>query len=148
MALSKDRRRAQAGTTLVELLVSLMIIGLALVLIIGTFSTGLLDATLAKRNTAAEAVVQYELEQIGGSTFQSSPQQYSECFATESSMPPQPAVSYQGGCPVGQPFTLRADVTWGWLGPPSSRQVWTITVNTWPNPAPIGTPVSTYKVHR
>ena len=31
----KDRRRAQAGTTLVELLVSLTIMGLALVLIVG-----------------------------------------------------------------------------------------------------------------
>jgi type II secretory pathway pseudopilin PulG len=144
---SKDRRRAQAGTTLVELLVSLMIIGLALVLIIGTFSTGLLDASLAKRNTAAQAVVQYELDQVGASTFQSSPQPYSDCFATESSTAPQPAVSYQGGCPAGQPYTLRADVTWG-SGPTSTSQVWTITVSTWPNPAPIGTPVSTLKVNR
>lgn len=147
MAPPKNRRRAQAGTTLVELLVSLMIIGLALVLIIGTFSTGLLDASLAKRNTAAEAVVQYELDQIGASAYQTSPPPYSDCFATESSVAPQPAVSYRGGCPAGPPFTLRADVTWG-AGPTSTSQVWTITVNTWPNPAPIGTPVSLYKANR
>jgi type II secretory pathway pseudopilin PulG len=142
----KDRRRAQAGTTLVELLVSLMIVGLALVLIIGTFSTGLLDASLAKRNTAVEAVVQYELDRIGASTFQSAPQPYSECFATESSIAPQPAAGYQGGCPGGQPYSLRADVT-GTVSTPSS-QLWTITVNTWPNPAPVGSPISTYKVNR
>ena len=143
----KDRRRAQAGTTLVELLVSVTIVGLALVLIVGTFSTGLLDATVAKRNTAVEAVVQYELDQITASKFQPIPQAYSECFATESSIPPQPAVSYTGACPSGQPFTLRADVAWG-TGLSPTSQLWTITVNTWPNPSPIGSPVSTYKVSR
>jgi len=86
----KDRRKAQAGTTLIELLVSLMVVGLALVLIVGTFSTGLLDATLAKRNTAVDAVVQYEMEKIGASAFISAAA-YSECFATESLTSPGPA---------------------------------------------------------
>ena len=104
----KDRRRAQAGTTLVELLVSLMIVGLALVLVVGTFSTGLLDATVAKRNTAVQAVMQYELDQIGASPFNAAPSPYSDCFATESPTSPTSA-AFQGPCPSGS-FTLRADV--------------------------------------
>jgi type II secretory pathway pseudopilin PulG len=72
----RDRRQAQSGATLVELLVSVVIMGLALTLIIGTFSTGLLDASLAKRNTAGVAVVQYELDQISGGAYDSTPSAY------------------------------------------------------------------------
>ena len=143
----RDRRRAQAGTTLIELLVSLMIVGLALVLIVGTFSTGLLDATLAKRNTAVQAVTQYELDQITASQFDPSPQAYSECFATESSTPPQLLNEYQDPCPSGQAYTLRADVTWT-HGPTSGSQLWTITVSSWPDQSAIGSPLSIYKVNR
>lgn len=138
----KDRRRAQAGTTLIELLVSVAILGLALVLIVGTLSTGLLDATLAKRNTAAEAVTQYELEKIKGIAFSSGP--YSECFATESASDPQ-AASYSGSCPGG-PFTLRADVTVNNVT--STRQMWTVTVLSWPDLGQVGAAVSVYKVNR
>ncbi len=147
MPFSKDRRRAQAGTTLVELLVSLMIVGLALVLIVGTFSTGLLDATLSKRNTAVQAVAQYELDHVMASQFNPAAQSFSECFATESSTPPLIVASYQDPCPSGQPYTLRADVTWV-PGPTGSSQLWTITVKTWPDAAQVGSPVSTYKVNR
>jgi type II secretory pathway pseudopilin PulG len=145
----KDRRRAQAGTTLVELLVSLMIVGLALVLIVGTFSTGLLDATLAKRNTAVQAVVQYELDKISGSPFDRAAPSYSECFATESSIPPTP-VSYQVSCPGGQPYTLRADVSLTLQPSPNRQQLWTISVIslTSASALPIGSSVSTYKVNR
>jgi type II secretory pathway pseudopilin PulG len=142
----KDRRRAQAGTTLIELLVSLTIVGFAIVLLVGTFSTALLDATLAKRNTAVQAVIQYELDEISGSAFSSSPQAYSECFATESSIPPLLLPNYQDPCPGGQ-YSLRADVTWT-DGPTSSSQQWTISVDSWPNPSPIPSPVSVYKVNR
>ena len=45
---------------------------LALVLIVGTFSTGLLDASLAKRNTAVGAVAQYELGRIAADSSASS----------------------------------------------------------------------------
>ena len=62
----KTRREWQSGATLVEVLVATAIMGLALSLIIGTLSTGLLDSTLSKRNTAAVAVEQYEIEQISG----------------------------------------------------------------------------------
>jgi type II secretory pathway pseudopilin PulG len=141
----KDRRRAQSGTTLVELLVSLMIVGLALVLVVGTFSTGLLDATLAKRNTAVEAVTQYELDHIGASAFSSSAPSYSECFATESPTSPT-AIPYLNSCPSGS-YALRADVTWT-AGPTSTSQLWTVTVVTWPDASAIGSPLSTYKVNR
>ena len=146
----KDRRRAQAGTTLVELLVSLMIVGLALVLVVGTFSTGLLDATLTKRNTAVQAVMQYELQQIGANQFNTS--SYSDCFATESPTAPTPALTaglpaYLGSCPPG-PFTMRADVAVA-PGPTTTSQLWTVTVRTSsPNHSIIGAPLSTYKVSR
>jgi type II secretory pathway pseudopilin PulG len=143
----KDRRRAQAGTTLVELLVSLMIVGLALVLIVGTFSTGLLDATLSKRNTAVQAVTQYELDRVIASQFNPSAPPYSECFVTESSTPPLIVANYQDPCPSDEPYTLRADVTWV-AGPTSSSQLWTITVRSWPDAGQVGSPVSTYKGNR
>jgi type II secretory pathway pseudopilin PulG len=141
----KDRRRAQAGTTLVELLVSLMIVGLALVLVVGTFSTGLLDATVAKRNTAVQAVTQYELDRIGASQFNASAPPYSDCFATESPTLPTSA-SFQGPCLSGS-FTLRADVAWT-AGPTATSQKWTVTIVTWPDASAVGLPLSTYKVNR
>ena len=144
--LLKDRRRAQAGTTLIEVLVSVAIMGLALVLIIGTLSTGLLDASLAKRNTAAQAVMQYEIDQIHSAPFNSSPQSYSECFATESANAPVSAGGYLGPCPAG-PFTLRADVTVG-SGPTATSQQWTVAVSAWPNLAQAGSPTSVLKANR
>jgi len=96
----RDRRQAQAGATLVELLVSLVVMGLALTLIVGTFSTGLLQASLAKRNTAAVGVVQYELDQISSGGALTPP--YSDCFATEDALsPPAQATGFQGVCPSG-----------------------------------------------
>lgn len=134
----KDRRKAQAGTTLIELLVSLMIVGLALVLIVGTFSTGLLNATLAKRNTAVDAVVQYEMEKIGASAFSNSSAAYSECFATESPTSPAPAP-----CSSAQ-YTLRADVTWQPYS--ATVQQWTIAIISLPSGTPVAGGVSIYKV--
>jgi len=136
----KDRRRAQAGTTLVELLVSVTIMGLALTLIVGTISTGLLNAVLAKRNTAAEVVVQYELNQISAAPFSATPSAYSECFATERPVDPKPA-------PCLGDFTLRADVVVE-PGPTSTSQKWTVTVISLTNGANVGSPVSVYKVNR
>src|SRR5205085_9799713 len=79
----KDRRRAQSGATLIELLVSLVIASLAIALVVGTLSSGLLDSTIAKRNTAAQAILQYEMEAISASNFDASAPPYSDCFATE-----------------------------------------------------------------
>jgi len=143
----RDRRRAQAGTTLVELLVSLVIAALALSLIVGTLSTGLLNASLAKRNTAVEAVVKYEMEEIGASTFSPSAAPYSECFATEDPTTPAPAAGYRAACPSG-PYTLRADVTWGWRDITHTVQVWTISVSALPAGSTVGSSVSVYKVNR
>lgn len=137
----KDRRRAQAGTTLVELLVSLVIASMALALVVGTFSTGLLNATLAKRNTAIQAVMQYETEQVRATAFTSS---FSDCFATEAPTSPTPAAGYQGDCPGG-PYTLRADVNLNSTS--GSAQLWAIKVRTWPSGGDTGAAVQLYARH-
>jgi type II secretory pathway pseudopilin PulG len=147
--LPRGRRQAQAGTTLVELLVAVTIMGLALALIIGTFSTGLLDATIAKRNTAAVAVVQYELDQISGAKYGTLPAQYSDCFATEdASSPPVPAPGgYQGGC--GGSYTLRVDVCNGSACVPTNgSQTWSVTVISLANGAQVGKTVQMIRAIR
>ena len=145
----KDRRRAQSGATLVELLVSLVIASLALALVVGTLSTGLLDSTIAKRNTAAQAVLQYQMEAISASTFDAAAKPYSDCFATESPTSPQAAPGgYQTACPAG-PYTLRADVSMQWLASaPGTVQVWRVNVTSWPSDAALGSQISLYKVDR
>jgi len=143
----KDRRRAQAGTTLVELLVSLTIASMALALIVGALSTGLLNASIAKRNTAAQAAMQYEMETIGASAFSSSSAPYSDCFATESQTSPAAALGgFQGSCIAA--YTLRADVSWAWLPGSTAVQVWTISIATVSSGTQIGQPVNVYKVKR
>jgi type II secretory pathway pseudopilin PulG len=138
------RLASQSGTTLVELVVSVAIISLALILLVGAFSTGLLDATLVKRNTAADAAVEYELERIQASTFSDAPQPYSECFAVDAPATPS-VVGYQTVCPTGS--ELRLDVTEAdaQLG---SIQQWTVQVHTYPALTAIGKPVSVYKINR
>lgn len=140
------RRRAQAGTTLIELLVSVMIIGLVLVFLVGAFSTSVIDATLAKRNTAVTAAAEYEIEKIGASVYTSEPAAYSECFAVDSAAPPTP-VSFQGtDCPGGT--NLRADVTGNNDEDRTGVQLWSVSVSTYPSGSTIGTPVWVYKVSR
>lgn len=141
-----DRRRRQSGTTLVELLVSVTIMGLALVLIVGTFSTGLIDATLAKRNTAVEAVIQYEMESISRSQFDANASPYSECFATENPIAPLMLAGYQDPCP-STAYTLRADMSWT-QGPTPNSQIWTVTVSSWPSGTQVGGSVNLDKVNR
>lgn len=127
-----------------ELLVSLVIIGIALSVVVGTLSTGLLDSTLAKRNTAVQAVVRYELDEVAAKPFSTS-SSYSECFATESATNPV-ATAYQTDCPAG-PFTMRADVSMS-PGPSSTSEIWTVTVVSWPDKAQIGSQVQKIKVNR
>jgi type II secretory pathway pseudopilin PulG len=145
----KDRRRAQSGATLVELLVSLVIASLSLSLIVGTFSSGLLNATLAKRNTATQAVLQYEMEAVSASVFNASAAPYSDCFATEDPTSPTSAPGgFQTDCPGG-PYTLRADASWQWLASaPGTVQVWSIAISSWPSGAVTGSSVSLYKISR
>jgi type II secretory pathway pseudopilin PulG len=142
----RNRRQAQSGATLVELLVSVVIMGLALTLIIGTFSTGLLDSSVAKRNTATVAVVQYELDQISGVAYNASAQPYSDCFATESAGTTPATVPNSEDCPTG-PYTLRADVSVA-PGPSPNTQLWSVTVVSWPSAAPIGSMVEIVKGNR
>jgi type II secretory pathway pseudopilin PulG len=136
------RHRAQAGTTLIELLVSTTIIGIAVLLLVGAFSTGLLDATLTKRNTAVNAAIEYELEKIGAAAYSFSPGGYSECFAVDSPAIPTPAVD--GACPAGT--NLRADVTESDAQP--GVQQWSVQIITYPSLGAVGSAVSVYKVDR
>jgi hypothetical protein len=140
---TERRRRAQAGTTLIELLVSIMIIGLVVVLLVGTFSTGLLDATLVKRNTAVTAADEYELEKIGASSYSATPAPYSECFAVDKAATPT-QVAMGASCPAGT--DLRADVS------PAGVQVgvqqWTVQIRSYPSLDAVGTSVDVYKVNR
>jgi Tfp pilus assembly protein PilV len=137
------RHRAQAGTTLIELLVSTLIIGLAVVLLVGLFSTGVIDSKLASRDVAAQTATEYELEKIGSMQYSASPTSYSECFTSDGSSSPS-VVPFQGGCPASA--RIRANVS------PSvvqgALQQWTVTINSWPDASQIGKPVSTYKVNR
>jgi type II secretory pathway pseudopilin PulG len=136
------RHRAQAGTTLIELLVSTAIIGGALVLLVGLFSTGAIDSRLAAKYTAAEAATSYEMEKVGAMQYSASPSGYSDCFASDVTPPQQ--VSYGSSCSGAA--SVRADVSP--TQPQDRPQLWTITINSWPAPARIGTPVSVYKVNR
>jgi type II secretory pathway pseudopilin PulG len=141
----RDRRQAQSGSTLVELLVSVVIMGLALVLLVGTFSTGLIQAALAKRDTAATAVVQYELDQISSASYGSLPQQYSDCFATETATS-APVQASGGICPDSS-YTLRVDVTMS-QGPTVTTQTWSVTVISLPSGAQVGIPVNIVKANQ
>lgn len=144
MSSRKQRRhRAQAGTTLIELLVSLMIIGLVLVVLVGAFSTSVLDATLAKRTTATNAAQAYEVEKIGASGFSGSPSPYSECFAVDNAATPT-QVALGGSCAAG--MDLRADVTESDVQP--GLQQWNVKVVTYPALGQVGTTISVYKANR
>jgi len=145
MRCGAPRRRlgGQAGTTLIELLVSVTIIGIAVLLLVGAYSTGRIDATLTKRNTAVTAATQYELDKIGAAAFASAPAPYSECFAVDNPGKPV-AVALGGSCPAGS--SLRVDVTEN--DAQAGVQVWTVQVLTYPARAAVGTPVSVYKVNR
>jgi len=140
---SRRHVNGQAGTTLIELLVATAIIGLAVLLLVGAFSTALLDATLTKRNTAVTAATEYELEKIGAASFQSAASAYSECFAVDSASQPV-QVGLGGACPAG--MSLRADVTERDVQ--AGVQMWTVQLNVYPASSPVGTPVSIYKVDR
>lgn len=137
------RHRAQAGTTLIELLVSTVIIGVALVLLVGMFSTGVIESNLAKRQSGAQAAIQYEVEKIGAMQYSASPSGYSECFASDGSSSPT-VVSYQGICP--STARIRADVSAAQLS--VNLQQWTIQISTWPTPALVGNPLSVLKANR
>jgi type II secretory pathway pseudopilin PulG len=140
---SERRRRAQAGSTLIELLVSVTIIGLVVVVLVGSFSTALLDATLVKRITAAGAAEEYELEKIGASTFNATPASYSECFVVDSAVRPT-QVALGGSCPAGT--NVRADVSATTLQ--SGVQQWSVQVKSYPSLGVVGSTVSVYKVNR
>jgi Tfp pilus assembly protein PilE len=139
------RHRAQAGTTLIELLVSVMIIGLVVTILVGAFSTGVVDATLAKRTTAVNAAHEYELEKIGASTFSGTPSPYSECFAVDVAAT-HTEVALGGSCPAGT--DVRADVTESDVPGQPGLQQWDVNVVSYPSLGPVGSTLSVYKANR
>jgi hypothetical protein len=126
----------------VELLVSVGIIGLVVVLLIGAFSSGLVQSSLTRRDTARNATIRYELEAVAAATFDATPNGYSECFTIDADVTPR-QVAFMGPCLNGE--SLRADVE---VDPQTDVQQWTVTVRTWPQQAVVGKPVATYKVNR
>ncbi len=150
MRLPRTSRERQSGATLVELLVSVVIIGIALALIVGAFSSGILQSTIAKRDTAASGIVQYEMEAVQGSPWSAGAVSYSDCFPIETAEGPVDATdtngsTYQQPCPDST-YAMRADVAL--TAGPSGSQQWTITVVSWPALTPAGPPVSVLKVNR
>jgi type II secretory pathway pseudopilin PulG len=140
---SRSRRhRAQAGTTLIELLVSTVIIGVALVLLVGIFSTGVIDSNLAKRESGAQAATQYELNKIDAK--QADSNGYSECFASDGSGNPT-TIGLGARCPSAA--RIRVDVSASAIQVNGvSLERWTIQANTWPSAARIGSLLSVYRV--
>jgi type II secretory pathway pseudopilin PulG len=132
--------------TLVELLVSCTIIGLALSLMTGSFSSAVIGARIARNTTGADLILQSELDRVRAAPYAVAAVSFSECFATEGSLAPAPTViAYQGSC---QGFDLyRADVSVG-PGPVPNVQRWTVIVQSWPQPAPIGQAVDIIKDNR
>ena len=143
MAGRSRRHRAQAGTTLVEMLVCVAIIGVVLLLLVGAVSDGILNATLTKRNTAVSGAVEFELDKIGSAAYATTAVPYSECFAIDAPASPT-QVTLGGSCPAGT--DLRADITEADVE--SGVQRWSVQINTYPSVAAIGTTVSVYKVQR
>jgi type II secretory pathway pseudopilin PulG len=139
------RHRAQAGTTLIELLVSISIIGLVVTVLVGAFSTAVVDATVAKRATAVNAAHEYELEKIAASAFSGTPSPYSECFAVDVAAAPT-QVALGGSCPAGT--DLRADVTESFVPGQTGLQQWDVQMVTYPSLGAIGSPLSVYKADR
>ena len=131
------RRRAQAGTTLVELLVAVVIMGLALTLIVGLFATGIVDSTLSKRDVSAEAATQYEMEKIASGPYDSNAPGYSDCFGTDGTVS-------AGSCSTPSGVSAAVSVTQVSNG----LQQWTITVSAWPAATKIGKPISVYKASK
>jgi Tfp pilus assembly protein PilV len=131
------RRRAQAGTTLVELLVATVIMGLALVIIVGLFASGAVDSTLSKRDVSAEAATQYEMDKIASAPYDPNAAGYSDCFGTDGTVA-------AGNCST--PSGVKAVVTVAQVS--SGLQQWTVTVSIWPAATRIGKPIAVYKAIR
>ncbi len=145
MRLPRTARQTQSGATLVELLVSVVIIGLAMALIVGTISSGLLQAVIADRNTSATGAAQYEMNAVGARQFDGAAQGYSDCFTNAAGTSPVTTPVFAGACP-DPTFTVRADVTV--TNGLNGSQQWTVSVVSWPAQTPLGQPVSFLKVNR
>jgi type II secretory pathway pseudopilin PulG len=128
------RQRAQAGTTLIELVVSVAILSLALVLLVGSFSTALINVTNEKQTTVAQAAIAYEHQKIQSAPFGST-QGYSDCFALDGSV----------GASCGNGGIVWADVTENDVQP--GIQQWTVRIRSTTGSS-VGSPVSIWKINQ
>jgi len=136
--------------TLVEVLVATAIVGISLALMTGSFTTALYGARIARNSAVNQAITAYEQGKIRAAPFASPPAwpaSYSDCFAIDNASPvPDPSpTAYGGSCRAGDSF--RADVQPA-PGPTPNLEQWTVTINNWPNPAPLAPPVSFYRNNR
>jgi type II secretory pathway pseudopilin PulG len=133
MAGRSRRQRAQAGTTLIEVVVSVAILSLALVLLVGSFSTALIDVTHEKQITVAQAAIEYELQKIQAAPYGST-QSYSECFATDGSV-----AAFCGNGGVVWADVSELDV--------QGIQQWTVRIRSTAGDS-VGSPVSIWKINQ
>jgi prepilin-type N-terminal cleavage/methylation domain-containing protein len=68
-----DRRRAEAGVTLVELLVAIVIMGIAFVAILSAIGTAIIVSDVHKRQATAETVLQSWAETLKSAPYQADP---------------------------------------------------------------------------
>jgi hypothetical protein len=106
------------------------IIGLALALMTGSFSSALLAARVARNTTTAEAIIQTEFDQVRAAPYNDADAAYSECFTSQGG---QVRIAYQGACTDADLY--RVDVSPSPYQPNVQR--WTVLVQTWPQPRPI-----------
>jgi type II secretory pathway pseudopilin PulG len=129
---------------MVELLVSTTIIGLALSLMTGSFSSALIGSHIARNTTAAEVIIQSELDQVRARTYDASAVSFSECFSTSGGEAPATG-GFPGSCSASDLY--RADVA-RLADPQPNVQRWSVTVQTWPQPRPIVPAVDVFKDNR
>jgi len=68
-----DRREAEAGVTLVELLVAIVIMGIAFVAILSAIGTAIIVSDVHKRQATAETVLQSWAETLKSAPYQADP---------------------------------------------------------------------------
>jgi hypothetical protein len=139
----------QEGIALVEAVVAAAILGGALAMMIGAFSTVSIGTTVAKRSAAAQVAINYEIEKVIAST--APPASYSECFGNENvpvlARPPLRTAFPGDACPSG--FFLRADVVYVGSAPGSSAQEWKVSTFVQPDSSiQAASPVTFYKAVR
>ncbi|MHB8571835.1 MAG: PulJ/GspJ family protein [Candidatus Dormibacteria bacterium] len=143
--MTRDRRR-ERGMTLIEVLVSSVILSIALIYIVAAFSSATIGAAVAKRGTGFAMVTSAEKTRILGAAYSASATPYAACYATDepgaSPVPSPLVVATPTAC--GASYEFRADVVPTPQGSPGVYQ-WTIKVSVLPQPNVVNSPVVVYQ---